>query len=39
MIFFGFEVDGDLAHQKIQRVDLAEAPAFVKAVGAGFQRV
>ena len=37
MAFFGFEIYGDLVDQKIERLDAAEAPAFVKAITAGFE--
>src|SRR5438067_2226404 len=35
--FFAFEIYGDLVDQKIERLDAAKAPAFVKAVTAGLE--
>ena len=35
----GLEIDGHLADQKIQRIDLPEAPAFVEDVGAGLKLI
>jgi hypothetical protein len=32
-----FEIDGHLVDQKVDRFDLAEAPAFVNAIGAGLK--
>jgi hypothetical protein len=37
--FFGLKIDGHLADQKIERIDLPEAPAFVKNVSAGLKLV
>ena len=34
---FRFEIDGDLVDEKVDRIDLAESPAFVEAIRAGFE--
>ncbi|MEI9896820.1 MAG: hypothetical protein WDN28_23935 [Chthoniobacter sp.] len=36
---FGSEIDGHLADQKIQRIDLAETPALVNDVSAGLELI
>jgi hypothetical protein len=35
----GLEIDGHLADQEIQRVDLPEAPAFVDDISAGLELI